>query len=534
MHAPVKVVSYNSLMIYFISPSSNQIFTEPSSLNALPDIEVGALNNHVVTFQNTQYTLSTTEYLISFDTTSAIPSGGKIIFTFPDKRIWKNGAGTIVVNYGSSYSSTYSSPTATWDSSNVYLTQLSLDSFWTAGCAIGSYQFKFSSGIKNPDYVETLTGNFVTYTTDSSGSIVNRDIKSNSNVSPILPTPMTATITRSVSTLSTATTLTVSFTTTNTFPSGGKILFYMPTDQISLSGSSVTWTKSDGTTSLTCTTTTSGSYYVVTINEWWTSGSGTWAASTSLSFIVSGVVNPSLLSANVASTSWQVLTATSSSYPIDGKYTSLKPTPDLQGVAVTFTVASVANAVVYSQTSLSVAFIPNSNLPSNALIEIGIPSGFALSPTTQSWLQLSPSSATLTCSYTTSSGYVTAITVSDPWSHSSWSSTIPLIYQVSIQIRQDTMSVGGSFYITTKTSSADIGIGSYTNSITISPNPFVSTSLDNSGWDTVKASCSLMIKFTTVYTFPNKSNSGKISLTIPSDITVVSTTWTATIGGSTI
>ena len=103
-----------------------------------------------------------------------------------------------------------------------------------------------------------------------------------------------------------------------------------------------------------------------------------------MSYKISGVVNPSLLSANVASTSWQVLTATSNSYAIDGKYTSLKPTPDLQGVAVTFTVASVANAVVYSQTTLNVAFIPNSNLPSNALIEIGIPSGFAFSPTTQS------------------------------------------------------------------------------------------------------------------------------------------------------
>ena len=490
------------------------------------------MNNHVVTFQNTQYTLSTTEYLTSFDTTSAIPSGGKVVFTFPDYRIWKSGTGSIVVTYGSSYSSTYSSPTITWDSTSTYLTQISLNSFWTSGCAIGSYQFKFSSGIKNPDYVQPLTGNFVAYTTDSSGAIVNRDIKSNADVSPILPTPMTATITRSVSTLSTATVLTVSFTTVNPFPSGGKILLYMPTDQIKLTGSSVTCTKSDGTTSLTCSLTTSGSYYIVTINEWWTSGSGTWAAATSMSFMISGVVNPSLLSANVASTSWQVLTATSLSYSIDGKYTSLKPSPDLQGVAVTFTVASVANPVVYAQTTLNVGFTPNSNLPSNAIIEIGIPSGFALSPTTQSWLQLSPSSATLTCSYTTTSGYLTAISISDPWSHSNWLSTTPMVYQLSIQIRQNTMDVGGNFYVTTKTSSADIGIGSYANSITISPNPFVSYSLDNSGWNTVKASWSLSVKFTTVYTFPNKSNGGKISLTIPSDLTVVSTSWTATIGSS--
>jgi hypothetical protein len=39
------------------------------------------------------------------------------------------------------------------------------------------------------------------------------------------------------------------------------------------------------------------------------------------------------------------------------------------------------------------------------------------------------------------------------------------------------------------------------------------------------------VSFTTVYTFPNKSNNGKIALTIPSDLTVVSTGCTATIAG---
>lgn len=377
-------MTYDPFLIKFISPSSNQIFKEPANLNALPDLEVGALNNHVVTFQNTQYTLSTTEYLISFETTSAVPSGGKVVFTFPDKRIWKSGTGTIVVTTGATYSTTVATTTITWDTSNTYLTKLSLNSLCTSGCAIGSYQFKIASGIKNPDYVETLSGNFVSYTTDSSGAIVNRDIKANSNVSPILPTPMTATITRNVATLSAATNLTVAFTTTSPFASGGKIIMKMPTDQIALVGSSATCKKGDLSATLTCSISTSGSYYVLTINEWCTSGSGTCAASTALSFFVEGLKNPSLLSANVASTSWEVLTATSASYAIDGKYTGLKPTPDLEGVAVSVTVATVASAVVYAETKLSIGFKPNSDLPSNALIEIGIPSGFALSPTTQS------------------------------------------------------------------------------------------------------------------------------------------------------
>lgn len=370
-------------MISIKSPSSNAIFQQPSSLNALPDLSIGALNNHVVTFQNTQYTLSTTEYLISFDTTGSIPAGGKVIFTFPDYRIWKSGAGSIVVNYGSSYSSTVTTTAATWDASNTFLTKLSLDSLCTSACAVGSYQFKISSGIKNPDYVQPLTGNFVSYTTDSSGAIVNRDIKANSDVSPILPTPMTATIVRSSKSLGSSTGLTVTFTTVNPYPDGGKILFYMPTDQISLD-SSTTCLKGDLSTSLTCSVATSGSYYVVTINEWCTAGGTACAGGTSQSFYIQGVVNPSLLSANVASTSWQVLTANSLSYAIDGKYTSLKPTPDLEGVAVTFSTASVADPTVYKDTTLTVAFTPNSDLPSNAIIDLGLPTEFAFLPTTQS------------------------------------------------------------------------------------------------------------------------------------------------------
>lgn len=123
----VAAVSYDPFLITLKSPSSNSIFQQPSNLNALPDLSIGALNNHVVTFQNTQYTLSTTEYLISFDTTGVVPAGGKVIFTFPDSRIFKSGTGAIVVNYGSSYSSTVTT-TITWDASNTFLTKLSLDS----------------------------------------------------------------------------------------------------------------------------------------------------------------------------------------------------------------------------------------------------------------------------------------------------------------------------------------------------------------------------------------------------------------------
>jgi hypothetical protein len=257
----VAAVTLDPFLINFISPSSNAIFAAPAALDATPVLEVGALNNHVVTHQNTQFTLGTTEYVISFDTTTEVPAGGKVIFTFPDNRIWRDASTTLAVTYGTSFGSTESSVVVTYDGTGVWVTQISLDSICTSACAIGSYQFKFAGGIKNPDYVETLTGNFVSYTTDSAGAVVNRDIKLNSDVTDILANPMTATIVRSVTTLGASTGLTVTYTTISTYPDGGKIIFRMPTDQITL-GSSTTCLKGDLSTSLTCSTTTIGSYYV--------------------------------------------------------------------------------------------------------------------------------------------------------------------------------------------------------------------------------------------------------------------------------
>lgn len=90
------------------------------------------MNNHAITHQNTQYTLTTTEYLISFQTTSEVPAGGKIIFTFPDNRIWKNGTGVVTVNTGSDYSGTANSITTTFDGTDVWLEKIELNDFCTS------------------------------------------------------------------------------------------------------------------------------------------------------------------------------------------------------------------------------------------------------------------------------------------------------------------------------------------------------------------------------------------------------------------
>ena len=128
----VAAVTFDPFLINFYSPSSNLTSQALSSLEAISVLGVGALNNHDITFQNTQFSLSTTEYLISFDTTSEVPAGGRFVFTFPDNRIWKNGTGSIVVNSGSKLTNTACDTTITFDSTDVWLTTIQLNSFRTS------------------------------------------------------------------------------------------------------------------------------------------------------------------------------------------------------------------------------------------------------------------------------------------------------------------------------------------------------------------------------------------------------------------
>lgn len=125
-------VTVDSFLIDFLSPSANAIFKAPSPLEATPALEVGALNNHLVTHQNTRYVLEATEYVISYQTTSEVPAGGKFIFTFPDKRIWKSSTGTLAVTTGSSFGTTVADTTVTWDATNKWLTSVTLNGLCTA------------------------------------------------------------------------------------------------------------------------------------------------------------------------------------------------------------------------------------------------------------------------------------------------------------------------------------------------------------------------------------------------------------------
>ena len=83
-------VTPNPFLITFKSPSNNEIYNCGTTLNALPDLEIGPIFNLQITHFNTPYTLHSTNYNISFATSASISTNGYITLYFPPRRIKKS------------------------------------------------------------------------------------------------------------------------------------------------------------------------------------------------------------------------------------------------------------------------------------------------------------------------------------------------------------------------------------------------------------------------------------------------------------
>lgn len=68
-------------IVYSTSPSGNSQYRCTSI--ASPELEIGPLYNLEITHHSTDYVLSTTNYTISFTTSSEIPAGGDFVINFP-------------------------------------------------------------------------------------------------------------------------------------------------------------------------------------------------------------------------------------------------------------------------------------------------------------------------------------------------------------------------------------------------------------------------------------------------------------------
>lgn len=107
------------------------------------------------------------------------------------------------------------------------------------------------------------------------------------------------------------------------------------------------------------------------------------------------------------------------------------------------------------------------------------------------------------------------------------------MYQVSVKIRENDLPVGGDFSVITNSAEEDLGAGELPNDHIFIPANLTARSTGvNTGCAKMVGSttCDLKVYFTTNYHFPAHPN-GRIKITIPSDITLTSTTCSATVGG---
>ena len=83
VNPPSAPATPDPFIIYSTSLLGNAQYRCSTPLTALPELEIGPLYNLAIDQHDTDYVLSSTNYTISFTTSSDIPLNGEFIFNFP-------------------------------------------------------------------------------------------------------------------------------------------------------------------------------------------------------------------------------------------------------------------------------------------------------------------------------------------------------------------------------------------------------------------------------------------------------------------
>jgi hypothetical protein len=303
---------------------------------------------------------------ISFTTVSAVPSTGKIVITFPTSL----GAGYILSSGGTSFatSSSFDGALSTSVSGNVVTITRSGGTSSAAGAKTILLSF-----VKNPN-TSGSTGVYSIKTTTSADATIDQDLAVTADT--ISSATLSSTNVQPASLVSGVSgNVTVSFTTTNTIPSTGKIVVTLPTSLgtgfitgngggTAISGSV---TGIDGTFTISTTTNT------VTLTR---VGDGNGATAGAKSFVLTHIRNPN---AAGSTGTYQITTKTSGDVAIDQD--SAVTADSISGV-LTSTDVQPASMVAGASGNVDVSFVMPDALPSTGKIVITLPTslggGFTL------------------------------------------------------------------------------------------------------------------------------------------------------------
>ncbi|CAI2366970.1 unnamed protein product [Moneuplotes crassus] len=459
-------------------------YQERSYLSYSPNVnlEIEQFASYDIRPLENSYISDSAEYVISFDTTIKIPANGKIIFTFPEQRIFKDSSSTLIVRNEENLEYTPSEDEVHYDDTGTWLTKIELTSQCISACNIGSFSFNISGGIKNPYYVPSSTDEFITETTDSSGAVINYGIIQNSAVFPILPTMMTdlISVSRSNDLLDTAVTLTVKFKPPETIPRDAKILIGIPHDQINPTGTSLICKKRDSSKEHNCSDEIIGDQFVVTIDKWCLESKETCTLNDPLSFDIEGYKNPNSFIANNATTSWKISITTDNSNLIDFKETAIKPSPDLHGIPPIIQLVSLSDSMINAETTILFNLFLSESLRESSTITFKFPKQFAKIPSQEECNEIPPLSRSLSCQYTQDKdGYIDTVTITLDCNSPNCITSANRAFLINIRNRGTTRAVGGDFTFTTRTASKDFGLAVYENTLIHSPSPLIFASIMN-------------------------------------------------------
>jgi len=255
-----------------------------------------------------------------------------------------------------------------------------------------------------------------------------------------------------------------------------------------------------------------------------TCGASGCASSTTLTFRVSNLVNPSSLLANSATTRFKIYTV-AASYPstayIDGA-TDEVPLTELVGQTVQVQSVTLGNYRTNNYTDFKIQLQSGYALTSSAMFDIYFPTGFAYPNGTTTCYIVTIDDTGIDCDFELDSdGYIYKVTLNGPCP-SGCVADYSYIYKIPILTREDTYPVGGSFHVISKYSTIDVGEGTLSNIITLYPNLLTNYSVEAIDDCTkIDAFCSILLYFKIQNPLPSIANRGRVYIQIPSSLEIL-------------
>lgn len=332
---------------------------------------------------------STTTATITFVPQSAIPSGGKILVTFPSGAAAYTVAPTSPSQTGFNSGTTLAVESITQTTVTIGATTVNAADTYTPGA--GKVLTITLDGITLPANATTGTvGVLEALSTKSANGTTLDTISGSLSFPQLVPGALTNTsVTLSSNAKATTGDVTVGFTIANPLPAGGSIVITMPTGYAGSGATGVQAGNLVPTASLcapSCTAALTGQSIAVVI------GSNTIAKGTSVSLKLTNITNPSTATAG-ASFTIRTTTAGSTGIPAYDIDTGQVTGPAITNSSLSSAQVSLGATQAGATTTATVSFTTDDAWPSDAKASITFPSGFCASSTVSATVKVGTGNA---------------------------------------------------------------------------------------------------------------------------------------------